>query len=300
MSRKWKYFAAGEGFSKTLSNTVSKVIGLSGGTFGTSILATLVIGIVQMLGGLVIALFTKQRIFPGRKLVGGSALFGISAVLMTVAGLYAFTFEEANLGVFVFITFFGLLPGIFIDWIFFKTPLTMRQWIGVFVFLLAGYSMLDFPPLEEIVSLPTWILVAFVIPLLLAFNEGITRGISLSAVSNPFVNNFWIGVTTVITSFIALLLFASLDVVTTTSTRIYLLAALSGCIVLIMISLKLLSYKAGGTIAHKKVIMNGAYLTSAIIIGFVFFGEAITLGKIVGVGGFFISVFLMEKNLTFS
>lgn len=291
---RWKWYAVSEGFAKTASNTVSKIIGLSGSNFGGSIFITFIIGSVQGIGGLMLAIFSKQRLFPGWKLLFGAFFFGASAFTSTVAGLYALTFPEADIGVFVFITLLGLLPGIFIDQIFFKTHHSLLQWIGVFIFLCGGYGMLNFPSLGEIIALPPWVLITLIIPVTLAINEGLTRAMSRAVISNPFVNNFWIGLTTVALSACVLLIFDMETVIKEMSVRLYGLAALIGAIVLIMISLKLLAYKGGGTIGYKKIIMQGTHLISAVIIGLLFFGESLTVGKGIGIIAFFVSMFLME------
>lgn len=292
----WKWYAVGEAFAKTVNNSLAKILGLSGGSFGTSVFTTFIMGCVQALGGGIIALSAKQKLFPGWKLVLGSFLFGTSACIMTVAGLLVFTFPEADIGVFVFISLFGLLLGVFIDWIFFKTPLSLSQWIGVLVFLCGGYGMLNFPSLREILELPSWILISFIVPLGLAINEGLTRAISISRISNPFVNNFWIGLTTAVVSIITLLLIDAEGVIVNVPLQLFTLSVLMGCIVIVMISCKLLAYKGGGTIAHKKIIMQGAHLLAATLVGALFFGESLTLGKGIGVVGFFVSMFLMESR----
>lgn len=293
---KWKGFAVGEGIAKTASNTLSKTLGITGATFDTSIFTTFIIGVVQMIGGLALAFVHKESLFPGKKLILGSVLFGILAFIITVAGLYALTFPDADIGVFVFITLFGLLPGAFIDHIFFKTPLTLRQWLGVAVFLLGAYGMLNFPSLGEILELPTWIWITFIIPVGMAVNEGITRAISIKSASNPFVNNFWIGTTTAILGIVWMIAAGTLGIFTTVPTSFYVLSAAIGGVVIIMISFKLLSYKAGGTIVFKKIVMQGTHLISAIIISVIFFAEQLTFGKILGIGSFFISMFLMENK----
>jgi len=296
MSKSWKPYAVGEGLTKVINNSLGKVVGLAGGTFGTSIFVVLIMGTVQMFGGLLIAIVSGQKIFPGWKLVGGSVLFGTVAAIISIAGLYAFTFEEADLGIFVFISLFGLLPGVFIDWAFFKTPLTSLQWLAVGVFLFGGYGMLDFPSLTELLSLPPWILIAFIVPVGVALNEGITRGISQSKISNPFVNNFWIGMTSITISASILIFVNPFNILSTLPIQFYVLPVFMGFVTLTMISLKLLAYKAGGTIAFKKIVMQGTHLIAAILVGLLFFGEVITFGKIVGISAFLISMFLMERK----
>ena len=297
MIKLWKQYAAGEGLTKTAGNILQKVLGLSGGTLGSSLFATLVIGIIQATGGLFGARLGKHPLFSHSKLIIYSVLFGIVASVMTLAGLIAFTYEEADVGIFVFISLFGILPGVFIDWAFFKTPLSWLQWLGVFVFLLGGYGMLDFPPLSELLVLPPWILIAFIIPIGLAINEGLMRGAGAIAASNPFVNNFWIGLTTILFAILGLFITGTMHVAAEMTIRFWALSGVIGLIILLMISFKLLAYKAGGTIAHKKIIMQGVHLVSAVLFGALFFAEPITFGKVFGVTLFFISMFLMNHSI---
>ena len=249
-----------------------------------------------MTGGLIGTYALKARIFPGWRLAAGSVLFGISAVAITVAGLVALTYSDADLAVFVFIVLLSILPGAFIDWIFFKTPLTVVQWLGVMLFLFAGYSMLNYPSLRELIAPPPWILIALIVPLGLSFNEGITRMIGMNKISNPFVNNFWIGLTTITLSALLIVLTGNVGVITAFKAKFLILSAAMGFMVLVMISLKLLAYKSGGTIAFKKTITQGVQLTGAAILGALFLGDVITIGKVIGVAGFFIAIFLMEKE----
>lgn len=339
-------YSVGEGLTKTSSRLLGKLIG-SGGSFESTLLAVAIIGTVQMLGGLLFSIIrvsipnsakkhqlsegvqsmrTKRfelaihwkMLFPGWKLVLGSVFFGIFAVIMSIAGIFAFTYKGADVGVTTFIVTLSIVPGLFIDWIFYRVecykqkktdeekrkqlenPLMWRSWAGIFAFLAGGYAILDFPldfPSTALLTqLPPWVLITFIIPAAAAINEGITRVMSISPVSDPFVNNAWIGLTTLILCVIGVVIVGSEGLIERLTTRIWVGSAITGGIVLIMISLKLLAYKAGGTIALKKIIMMGTYLVTAIFAGIVIYGEPFTAGKVVGVLGFLVAFTLMDKE----
>ena len=71
---------------------------------------------------------------------------------------------------------------------------------------------------------------------------------------------------------------------------------LMGLVTLTMISFKLLTYKHGGTIAVAKVVMFGTYLIGATALGVIFFNEPLTLGKVIGIGGFFAAFSLTDRE----
>lgn len=292
----WVRFAVGEGLTKAASSSLQKMISLAGGTLGTSFLATLIIGAVQMTGGLALALARKHSIFPGWRLVGASSLFGVVAVIMTMAGFIAYTYEEAQMGVVTFIAVSSIVPGAFADWFFFGTRMVFRQWIGIAVFLGAGWAILGFPGAEILFAFPPWILIAGLIPLFATVNEILTRGIGLSPISSPFVNNFWIGLTTIALCVVGLYIMGFSDALARTGNRFIFGSIAVGGIVLVMITFKLLAYKAGGTIAAKKLIMFSTYLTVAVVAGVLFYDEPLTFGKVLGIVGFALSFLLISED----
>jgi len=295
----WMKYALGEGLAKMAFRVTAKLVGMSGGSLGNAFLATFVIGVVQMIGGLIGTIVRRDALFPGWKLVFSSMWFGLFAFIMAVAVIYAFTYEGADVGITTFIVTLSIVPGAFIDWIFFKNPLKARQWLGIGAFLAAGYAILDFPAFEVLTKLPPWVWITFIIPFAVAINEGITRGISLSPVSSPFANNFWIGLTTIVLCAAGIFIMGTDDIagqLEGLSTKFWLGATFGGLIILTMISFKLLAYKGGGTVALKKLIVMGTYLITAVIMGSLVYGESLTAGKIVGIFGFFVAFTFMDKG----
>lgn len=288
----WLKYAIGEGLMKMTSKLLSKLIGLTGGVGGV-MWANIPLGIVQGFGGLAGAYFNREPLVPSSRAVMGSLLFGVSAFAMTVLGFYSFTFPNTDVGIATFIATLTIIPGIFIDWIFFKNPLSLIQWLGIGMFLLAGYAMFDFPPLSFFAHLPTWIVLWLLIALLGGLNEGITRAIS--RVSSPFANNFWVGMVTILLGLGGVAVLHQWNFFGELSKQFWVVSFIVGAIVLAMISFKLLAYKNGGTIAFTKVVMFGTYLTTVTFAGILFYHEPLTVGKIFGILGFFLAYAFTDK-----
>lgn len=290
----WVGYAGGEGVTKVTNILFSKLLSSLHGS--PSVLwVSLSIGLVQGLGGLIGALKKKEPLVPTFRAVLGSIVFGFSAFGMTILTLYALTFKDADVGVTTFIATLTVVPGIFVDRIFFGNHLIFRQWVGIAVFFLAGYAMLNFPPLHYFLTLPPWVLLSLAAALLGGLNEGITR--ALSRVAYPFANNFWIGSTTFFCSLIGIALIGAWQGAELFRSALWYIPFVMGCVTLTMISFKLLAYKNGGTIALAKIVMFGTYLIGAVLFGVLFFGEPLTLGKIIGIIGFFVAYSLADPSI---
>jgi|TARA_Y100000310_G_scaffold321577_1_gene379433 drug/metabolite transporter (DMT)-like permease len=294
----WMRYAVGEGLTKATNSTFAKFIGSLSGSLGFIVFVTFAVSVIQMLGGLVGNLsYRKDNLFPGIKAILGSALFGTIAFAMTVIGIFRFTYEDADLGIATFIVLFSIFPGTLFDWLFFKNNFNIRQWFGAGIFLLSGYAVLNFPAFETLLSLPPWVWLSAIIALLLAVNELITRLISSSLKTNPLVYNFWVGLFTVFIAIIYLTIMNQWHSVAELSPKIFFISVIMGIVIFVMISFKFLSYKVGGTIASKKIIMQGTYLITAMIAGLIFFNEPFTLGKVIGILGFFTAFSLINNEV---
>lgn len=168
---KW---AVAEGGTKTISRLLQKFIGVASGSVAGAFITTMIIGAIQLFGGLAGGRWRKATVVVMPLQISMAVLFGINATVMTVLGVTSFTYPGADVGITTFIVTMSIIPGAFIDWIFFQHPLNGRQWLGVVAFLLAGYAMLDFPKLAALLALPPWVLLTFGIALFGAINEGIT------------------------------------------------------------------------------------------------------------------------------
>lgn len=282
MNQPWMKWTFLEALTKTASKLLQKVIGLSGASFGHSALATAVVGLVQVIGGYIMVKKNGVAIAnDSRKNIVGACLFGFFATLATVLSFFIFTLG-GDIGVSTFIITLSIVPGALIDQFIFGHKLNGRKWLGVLTAIFAGYSILGWPPLREIVRLPAWVYLSFALTFSVAINQGITQSIRSI---NPFAKNFWGGLTTLVLSLLMLLFvkiddqfLASMDI-----SRLLLGSAAIGLIVIFMWSFNLFAYKDGAQIAIKKLVMNGSYLTTAMIFGVILFGEPLTTAKVVGV-----------------
>ena len=70
-----------------------------------------------------------------------------------------------------------------------------------------------------------------------------------------------------------------------------------GINVILMWSFKVTSYKDGALLAPKNLLMYGTYLTTAMLLGTVFFGESLSVAKIFGVILYLIAYIFTDKSL---
>lgn len=298
----WTKFAVGEGLAKTLSSLFGKLIGVTGGSLIMAAVAGTAIGLVQMVSGFLGFVAGNRQgekvpfLFPDLRSVSWAIMFGLMAsVFGTIWGIYTFTLG-ADIGIRTLLIMGSIIPGAIMDRIFWREKLTTPQILGVVVFLGAAWAMLDFPALDMILALPVWVPAVLVITFTQAINEALSR--AASAKLNHWVNNFWVGLTSIVSCLIAIMLLAifsggaKLDL-----TLPFIFGALMvGIIVVPMIAWKLLSYAGGGTIAMKKIIMQGTYLVTAVIAGIMVYDEPFTVGKMIGTALFFVSVALTQGS----
>lgn len=289
MLEKWMKWTVLEAITKTISKVLQKLIGVSSSSFGHVFYATILVGIVQVIVSLPVVKFQKNSIWVNPLNVLGAVFFGAFAFASTAIVFWTFLFKEAEIGVNTFIITLSIIPGAFIDWIFFNHKLSVRQWAGMTVAVLAGYAILDCPSLQKITQMPIWIWLSFAAMTAAAINQGITQA---NKAIDPMVKNFWGGLTTVILGGIGLWYFP----VENYPFNITACSLLTGVVIIFMWSYNLLSYKGGAYIALKKLVMNGSYLIMATVIGALFFGESITIAKIAGIILFLGAFILMDKN----
>ena len=289
---KWTLF---EAITKTVSKIFQKVIGIISHTFSHVLLATVIVGLVQVIGGFTMAKMKKQKIITDIGSIAGACWFGFNACLCTIIPFYVFVLG-GDIGINTFIITLSIIPGALIDIIFFKHKLEPKQWFGIFIAVFAGYFVLGTPSLSEFMSMPLWIWLSFVIMIIVAINQGITQKIKKI---DPFVKNFWGGLTTLIVSFLALTVCGSLDLLinfTPQIQKLWLASIVVGLVVIAMWSFNLMSYKDGAHIAIKKLVMNGSYLTMAMVCGIVIFGEPMNFAKLSGVLLYFVAFSFMDKD----
>lgn len=299
----WKIFATGEGALKAIGSFFQKVVGGVMETLEMGCVAAIIIGVVQSTSGFVgyIArnLRTKAKkieLVPDTQSVGWALLFGANAGLIgTVWSIYTFTLG-ADLAVRTMLVTFSVVPGTIVGRLIWKDPLGAPQWLGMGVFLVAVWAMLDFPALSALLLLPVWVFATLVNTFSQVAQEALSRKASVNLTA--WTNNFWVGTSTVVSCTIGLVLlwiFGDDRDLAISDPFLYGTLIMS-VIVVVMISFKLLSFKFGGEIGLKKIIMYSAYLAGAAVGGVVIFGEPWTFGKTVGFLLFPVAIGLSDRK----
>ncbi len=295
IGEKWMRWTFAEAGTKTASKMLQKVIGSVSATMGHVFFGTMVVGMVQVMAGSVMAAKRGKKLLTDWRSVGGSCLFGFFAALSTVLSFAVFTLG-GDIGVNTFIMTLSIVPGALIDRFCFGHKLNWRQWAGVGLAILAGYSVLGWPALGKLLTLPLWIWLSLIIMCSTAINQGITQKVKGI---DPYVKNFWGGLTTLALALAGTAILGSLRLFADHSKpmqSLWLASLFGGLIVVAMWNFNLLSYKGGASIALKKLVMNGAYLTSAMLLSAMLFHESLTAGKLSGIAIYFSAFILMDEG----
>ncbi|MFC1678230.1 hypothetical protein ACFLZ9_00655 [Patescibacteria group bacterium] len=300
---KWSFLEAG---TRATSVMFQKCLGIVSDTFGQAMLGTFVVGFIQVLCSSIVIRIKRKKIFSSKRHILGSVWFGFNAAVCTVLPFYTFVLG-ADSTIRTFIVCLSIIPGALIDKYYFNNSLEKRQWLGVLVAIIAGYSILGWPSLNEFITLPLWVWLSFVMTGLVAVNQGVTQWIKDV---DPMVKNFWGGSTTLIFAVIGLVILLSLDLVKLTDSRlieiltntqvtqkIILFSGLAGLIVILMWSFNVLGYRDGAKIAIKKLVVQGSYLGLVAIFGTIFFpDETWTLAKTAGIALYLFAFSLMDND----
>ncbi len=288
----WMKWAVLEAGTKTASKMLQKVVGTVSSTWADTFLATTVIGFIQTtVGGLMI---WRNRIplFSHPAQIIGCCIFGVLAVASTALSFGVFL-HGGEIGVNTFIITLSIVPEALIDAIFFKHKLTLRELVGISVAIAGGYVILGSPSLAELVHMPLWVWMSFDTMFTIAIGQGVTR--QLKEVS-PFVKNFWGGLIGLVICGYIVIATGGLDIHGQLPLKLLATSAVIGLIVVGMWSFSLMSYKGGASIALKKLVTNGVYLTAATCAGALFFGEKITSGTLIGIILYFVAFALVDGN----
>lgn len=292
MAEKWMKWTVLEAFTKTISKTLQKVVGIVSSTFGQTFYAATLIGMVQFVASLAVIKIQRKSVFSNFYNILGAIAFGLFAMIATFLSFWTFQFEGAEVSVNTFIITLSIVPGSIIDRIFFGHKLSRRQWMGVAIAILAGYVILDCPSLNGMIRMPFWVWLSFGTMISVAINQGITQAIKTI---DPMAKNFWGGLTAVVLGVVGMWLFP----VNNYPLKLTVVSLLIGVVVIFMWSYNLLSYKGGAYIALKKLVMNGSYLIMVMVVGALFFKETMTATKIIGIFLFFVA-FVFLDNATWN
>lgn len=292
---RWMKWAFLEACMKTGSKAFQKLVGLSSKTFNYALLATAVGAFVQCVGGFVGLSARKKSLFIGWNYIWKACLSGLVVSIGNILVFSVFIFG-GDIGVNTFIITLSIIPGALIDKFFFGNKLSVRQWLGIAVGVLAGYAVIGWPSLSEVAAMPLWVWLSFGCMMSVAINQGFTQGLKNV---DPFVNNFWVGGTTFLSAIFSLLFIGSIGILVDFSpevVRFWFAASVVGLFVIGIVTFALASYKDGANIAIKKLVMNGLYLTMAMILGAVVFDEALSFNKISGIFLYVVAFSLMDNT----
>lgn len=292
VSKQWAKWTIFEALFKTLGKLTQKIIGNTSVSSTHIFIGVFVVGLIQIGCGFLGA----KKITASQKQIFLSILYGI---LFTVALVLTFLVFKNNgdLGINTFIVTLSIVPGALMDWKFFGKKLNKREILGVIVAITAGYVILGSPSLKEMVLLPLWVWLSFVVMILVAINQAITCGISEMDI---FAFNFWGGVSVVALCGIFFLFFSENSLLSVfrleISLKFWIATFTNGVLVVLIGIFGLKSYKNGAFIAFKKVIYNCVYLSSTIFLGILLFRESLTFGKISGVLLYCCALFFMTVD----
>ncbi len=293
-SSNWRRWTLGEAFAKIISATLQKQIGLASESGVGVVLSNAVIGLVQAVASFFLVLQRKKSIFSAS--VSDtifSILFGVGAFLSTMCSMTAYRLG-GEVSLVVFIITFSIIPGAFIDTLFFKNHLNRRQWFGVAIGLFGGYLVLGAPGLGSVAKLPIWVLFALTTSFTVAVNQGISQRIKEA---DSVVKNFWGGLTILILSVSSFAIVGVPSISMEGFERVLIVSAMIGLVTVFMWTCNFNAYKDGALIAEKKLMMNGLYLTFAMIVGVFFYKETLTFGKALGVPVFFVASCFFDNKL---
>jgi len=295
IGEKWMLFAIGEGGAKTASKMLQKVIGKASLTWGYVFFASLVVELIKVVSGFCISKSRGKSLIGDRRLAIGACWAGFFGFVSTILSFGVFTFN-ADIGVNTFIITCSIIPGALIDRFYFSHGLRRRQWFGIAVAIFAGYAVLGWPPLSKLLTLPVWVWMSLAIMCSTAISQGIVQRIKDI---DPLVATFWSGLTASACSLVGVLLLGTIHLFGdfSHSMRSLWLSSLGGgAIIVIMGVCNVLSYQKGASIALKKLVMNGFYLTTTMLFAALIFREGLTGSKLFGVGIYVVAFVLVDQK----
>ncbi len=297
----WVRYAFQEGTAKATNKTLNKFFGgYIKNVFGANLISGiffvyLVIGFIQMIGGLFLAKRKSKKLFFSLDKIRGSIVFGIVASAMSFLSIYTFTFPGADIAVATFLVTLSIIPSRLIDRFIFKESLLLRQYIGLLFYLIIAYIFLkDFMDPKALLGMPPWAWTSLGAGLLLSINNLIVRKLGKT---DAFVHNFWVGLTTLIISIIIITLFKGWGLTSLVEIKFWIVFAFMGLVVLFMIFSKVLAFQAGATLTFEIFVQQSTLLILATIFGVIFFHEPFTIGKMIGIPGFFVAFILANQEM---
>lgn len=301
-SSMWRLWAVAEGLAKTFSAVFQKAVGNSMGTLEMGCIAASIIGLVQVIVGFgghaVVSPDKRSSLIPDRKSIALLLFLGfLAGIFGTVLSIYTFTMG-ADLAIRTLLITSSVIPAsVIAAWLWPKTDsLNVSQVFGIGLFLVSIWSVLDFPSLSVLADLKPWVLLTLLLACVNALGELVVR--STAARFDIWVNSIWIGSSTIAFSLMGLGAFLFTNgTVGIDMTRVFFVGSIIiGVIAAGMLVFRILAYQGGGTIALKKIIMPGVYIITAMLAGVWFYGEPLTMGKIVGIVLGFLALYFVDTK----
>ncbi len=270
-------------------------IGTKSNSWSGTLLAAGIVGLVQVVLSALIAIKRKTNYFSDYWGALGSITFGVLAYLATIMGFATFALG-GDMGVSTFIITLSIIPGMIFDIMFCKYKANKHEWIGIVFAVLAGWSILGFPGLNNGLELSTWMILSFCTAFIVAVNQLITQKVKEV---DPMFKNFWGGLPAVVGTIVLLFIIdegSRLFDFSIENISIWQVSIPIGVVVTVMWSYNLLSYKTGASIALKKVVVNATYLSTTMFYGILFLKEEFTNYKVLAIVLYVVSIILMDKK----
>lgn len=296
LKSKWYTWAILESFAKTVGGWLRKGLSLYTGSFSGVLMITVATSSIQTMGGLIGSLIGRKPLFPRLSIILGSIFFGVIATLMSVSTTSAFIYG-ADFGIAMFIATAGLIPGIFIDWWFpdkntgERIRPQARHVGGVLLYIFFAWAMFGFKFYFKI-----WVLFMLIEAMLGALNEGITRALAIKK-ADALPHNFWAGLTRLVLCGLAVTILGYWGIAREMQFIFWVLSAAIGVQSIFLLTFKLITYKKEGTVVLKKMVMQGSRMFMGTLIGIIWFNEPATLGKLIGIIGFFLSFAITDNKV---
>ncbi len=286
-------YAAGEGALKISHFAIYQSFGPIAAGFAYQFFITAVIGFVEVLVAGFVAKKQNHQFWPNTPAVLRAVAFGLVAIWLTVVPIYAIA-QGSGTALFGFMTALSVLPGAVFDRYTFGDRMRCVHWVGILLFLVSAYAILDFPSLSAFLTLPLWVLLAYTFPLAAALNEVLARFASVKGIS-PTVNTFWVGATQLVVCTVLILVGIGGALPEVTQGAFVTMLVL-GFLIWLGHIVKQLAYADNQMIVVKKIIMIGVLMVGVFAYDWLVLSEVPTVGQWFGLGVVFPAMWLVFKS----
>jgi hypothetical protein len=274
----WHRDAFYEGFTKTTVKIFQNLFGRVANNWAHCWFASLIMGITQVVSGLVTAKRYNTTIFVEKTIIIWSCIWGASALISSMGSFVAFLDLKADMVVNTFIVTLSLVPGALLGKLFFNEPFTRRTAFGMIVGIFSGWFVLGCPSVSKILSFPIWVWGSLVTMFFNAINNCIDKKITLlNKIEEKKLNrerklnhvkNAWGGLTTAILCLLIIFIIGRGNMFLDFSRQmgwIWFGSIVIGILVYLMASFSLFAYTDNTTVPLKKLAMNCAWLSTVAI-----------------------------------